>query len=267
MYTACGLMLFCVASHRIMSGSKRAVVKAALAGFPGALLMLLSPASLMAFGPWMLFRLWKQRLSVGRAFQCCTAFGAALVIGCAPWTIRNSVQLGELVFVRDDFGLAVYSCNNDCALPNWMDKVSPGCRAYHPIASPEEARLVVEMGEVKYNASRLRIAMSWIHNHPRRFLELTSARFIQFWFPPSEISIAGITAVSLIGLLWMASGRLPVAAYFSAVLLAYPPVYYLVCSDVRYRYPILWISLLCAGYLLHRLAEWWKHRKQAAASI
>ena len=28
----------------------------------------------------------------------------------------------------------------------------------------------------------------------------------------------------------------------------YPPLYYVVVSDVRYRYPVLWITLLAAGF-------------------
>jgi hypothetical protein len=32
-------------------------------------------------------------------------------------------------------------------------------------------------------------------------------------------------------------------------------MYYLIVSDPRYRYPILWLTLLPAGYFLSRLAD------------
>ena len=32
-------------------------------------------------------------------------------------------------------------------------------------------------------------------------------------------------------------------------------MYYVVVSDMRYRYPILWLSLLPAGYFLREIAE------------
>ena len=48
--------------------------------------------------------------------------------------------------------------------------------------------------------------------------------------------------------------KVPVSIYIIAVAAAYPLLYYIVVSDVRYRYPLLWLSLLCAGYLLSDLA-------------
>ena len=38
-----------------------------------------------------------------------------------------------------------------------------------------------------------------------------------------------------------------------AVFVVYPPMYYVVISDPRYRYPILWMSLLGFGYAVERL--------------
>jgi len=40
-----------------------------------------------------------------------------------------------------------------------------------------------------------------------------------------------------------------------AITALYPPVYYLVRFDVRYRYSVLWVSVLVAGYGVARLAE------------
>ena len=50
--------------------------------------------------------------------------------------------------------------------------------------------------------------------------------------------------------------RIPVSWYMIAVATIHPLLYYVVVSDVRYRYSLLWLSLLCAGYLLDALLEW-----------
>ena len=49
--------------------------------------------------------------------------------------------------------------------------------------------------------------------------------------------------------------RVPAAWFLLTVAAIYPLLYYVVVSDVRYRYPVLWLSLLCAGYLLSELAS------------
>lgn len=64
-----------------------------------------------------------------------------------------------------------------------------------------------------------------------------------------------ITALSLPGLILMAKRREAVTIYILAVSAIYPLMYYVVVSDMRYRYPVLWLSLLPTGYLLREFAE------------
>src|SRR5207247_2176216 len=112
------------------------------------------------------------------------------------------------------------------------------------------------LGEVEYDRLRTANAMSWIAAHPDRFRSLTLQRFREFWFPtPEERAYMDYivwlaTALSLPGLILMALRRERSIWFVLTALLIYPPVYYLVVSGVRYRYPVLWISLLPAGYLL-----------------
>jgi len=54
--------------------------------------------------------------------------------------------------------------------------------------------------------------------------------------------------LSIPGLILMARRREPVGIYLLTVLLLYPPMYYITIADVRYRYPVLWVSALAAGY-------------------
>jgi hypothetical protein len=49
--------------------------------------------------------------------------------------------------------------------------------------------------------------------------------------------------------------RQRITFFILGVWLLYPPVYYVMVSMDRYRYPILWTSLLPAGYFLAWLTE------------
>ena len=66
-------------------------------------------------------------------------------------------------------------------------------------------------------------------------------------YPYTTAVVWLITGLSVPGLVLMA-WRCERATYFLAVLLVYPLMYYVVVTDMRYRYPILWISALAAGY-------------------
>src|SRR5579862_7173822 len=98
--------------------------------------------------------------------------------------------------------------------------------------------------------------MNWIASHPDRFRRLTLERFREFWFPlpedhPYTTAVVWlITALSIPGLILMAWRREPVVFFLLPVLAVYPLMYYIVVTDMRYRYPILWISALAAGYFV-----------------
>jgi hypothetical protein len=70
----------------------------------------------------------------------------------------------------------------------------------------------------------------------------------------STFTVWVATGLAVPGLILLIYRKVPVSIYIIAVAAAYPLLYYVVVSDVRYRYPLLWLSLLCAGYLLSDLA-------------
>jgi nitrate reductase NapE component len=74
------------------------------------------------------------------------------------------------------------------------------------------------------------------------------------------------TLLSIPGLIVMARQRMQVITFLFAVYALYPVMYYVVVSDVRYRYPILWLTLLPAGlfvdvFLKRAPLTWLDHRK------
>jgi len=59
-----------------------------------------------------------------------------------------------------------------------------------------------------------------------------------------------ITLLSIPGMVLMWRRRERVRWFIFSVWLLYPLIYYVVVASDRYRYPILWTSLLPAGYCL-----------------
>lgn len=250
MYTATGLMLFGLFSRWVVERVRSPWLAGGAAGLPGAALVLMNPAGLLVLIGWVLLITARKYRALKPAGLFAAGFAIALAAGCAPWIVRDYLCFHRLVFIRDDLGIALHASNNDCAQASLEANLISGCAAsVHPIHNRGEAEMIVRMGEVDYNRLRLGTAREWIATHRSRFLELTRRRIADFWLPPHDWAIRAITALSLLGLLAMARGAPAPALFFAGVLAVYPLLYYVVESNVRYRYPILWISLLAAGYL------------------
>lgn len=241
--TIAGIIAFCLISAR--SGS------ALPAGIVGGAVSLLNPAGALIFGPWILYlrRSWRYVAAVVGIVAACNV----------PWVIRNYRAFGSPV-LRTNFGYTIQSSNNDCARSSLYANSLVGCyQRTHPAGDAGAARLMSELGEVRFDRLRASEAFEWIRTHPDRFRSLTLARFVEFWFPDPNIApraaywIWVVTALSIPGIIWMARRREPVTLYFLAVWLLYPLMFYIVVTCDRYRYPMLWTSLLPAGYFVSRL--------------
>src|SRR5581483_1417367 len=103
----------------------------------------------------------------------------------------------------------------------------------------------------------MRTAVGWIGSHPGHFVRLTASRIRLFWFPDFDGSrwrafgVWLVTLLSAAGLLRLMGHRTPIAWFFAAVWILFPPLYYINQADLHYRTPILWLTFLAAGYLLH----------------
>jgi hypothetical protein len=259
-YTAAAVLLFCLLTATTVR-SDRFILFALIAGLLAGALMLLNPVSLFVFGAWIahlvVFRNAPLKQTV---VYCCIVLvtAASLVF---PWMLRNDRQIGGFV-IRTSLGITLYSSNNDCAKANLMDDIQSDCfGSNQPNNNAKEAMLVRDMGELKYDRMRLADTKAWIRAHPAQFLRLTAARFRDFWFPriqehPFKIATVWIaTILSIPGLVLMIHRRVRVTLFVVGVLLVFPLTYYAVVSDVRYRYPILWLTLLPAGYFLKWLFD------------
>jgi hypothetical protein len=268
-YTVAALLFFCLFSAATV-GKKRVIFSGVSTGLLAGALLLLNPVSLLVFVPWLVHLLVLHQAAMKHtAAYCCIVLGtAALVV--FPWTLRNYHQFGSFL-VRTGLGLNIYISNNDCSRTSMFEDLHSGCAAiYQPDFNLREARAVRDLGELDYDHQRMAEAEAWMRAHPDRFLHLTVSRFFAFWFPPGEEHpfkagvIRVFTLLSIPGLALMAYRRVRVTAFTLFVLSVYPLVYYVVVSEIRFRYPILWLSMLPAGYFVHWLVQraevkwkWW----------
>jgi hypothetical protein len=191
---------------------------------------------------------------------------------CAPWCLRNYRSLGTLG-IRDNLGLELYVSFNDCAPYGFQQNLTRLCQgALHPNSSIQEAEAVRTLGESRYNRDRLRTAIRWIYQHPAAAASLVLQRFWFFWFPSSgglagyrsqragELVLHLLTLASAWGLTLAWKRRLPCTESILVWLLLFPPIYYLVEFDPRYRYPILWMTGLFAAHAFTTLICVWRSK-------
>jgi hypothetical protein len=238
-------------------GLRRAVTFGLALGAAG----LLSAVLLPVLAVWLLVPFITTPSNGRRKEWLRFAIPACLIAGIvyAPWVIRNRIALGAPVLTRSVFGLSMYQNNNDIAHADVdVDVKSKAWQVMGPFGGNEERARVRAMGEVAYNAEKLRLAKEWIQSHRRKFIVLTLERIRTFWFPTmvrpwQTAGEALVTVLGLCGMIWglhRPSRQLAVLSFAAAAV--YPLVYYIVSNNPRYRFPlegllIFWVGTWLAG--------------------
>ncbi|MBI4890822.1 MAG: hypothetical protein HY821_09385 [Acidobacteria bacterium] len=245
---ALAVMAWCAAFHG-PAAAQRSVAAGATAG----LVLLLHPAAGAVLLPWFVVSIW----SSGQRWRKLPLFAAMAAAVCLPWTLRNTAELGDFVPIRDNFGLELQVSNNDLAAPQLL-RNQAAQRAFHPNENPSEAARMKSTGELPYFREKGREAWAWIGANTPKFLQLTAARIREFWLPDPALNGSTAWSASLLTLLSAAGllirRRSAGWKYALPVLLFFPLPYYLVQADIRYRMPVLWLSLLPAGIVLEHSA-------------
>jgi hypothetical protein len=207
------------------------------------------PAFLPVFVGYLVFEAWLSTDS--RKWRSIGLVVLSAVVLCVPWAARNYRALNAPVFVRSNFGLELRMGNHEGATaaidhPHFRD-------VPHPRTHVAEAMEVRQVGEAAYNRREGREAADWIRANPGSFARLTLERIAWFWSGPIRRPAFALPYLLLTGLAILGSIRLVQsgsAARTAALLiplLAFPPVYYLVPWQHRYRFPVEWILYLLAG--------------------
>ncbi len=249
-------MLFAAAAlltTRFLGPARFQPVMAALYGALWGVIFHFFPAMLPVYLLLLLLVVWRRQRTnrpvlLGAAVSLIAT--AAVIL---PWTIRNHEQMGAWMFMRSNFGLELRLSNNDIAGPTTNDN-NDIYRYFHPGFGAGPAREVQAMGEVAFHRRMQREAISWIRAHPGRFASLTARRFLYFWTGPPEtigttvlISLVTLAGFIGMGLLWR-DGYTDTCLVFLLTWISFPFVYYFIQINQRYRVPIEWTVLLCAGY-------------------
>ena len=251
MYVAAGLLLFYLYAAKVYAQPN--VGRGAWLGGAAGLLLLANPASMLAFVPWLLALVWPRRHN-RLAWRALAGMLVAACVTCAPWIIRNYRQFGRFVFIRDNFGLALYAANNDCAGATALENLRKGCtKEFNPMYSTSETALIRRVGEVEYNRIRAGVALDWISHHPRRFAALTARRVVEFWFPVEAYSFWIVTVLAIPGIVLIYRRGGSAGWAILAACLLFTMLYSITELTPRYRYPIMWMTLIQAGYALDRL--------------
>ena len=253
-------MLLVVASLvtiRIFTRSSYSVLSAFGYGMLWGLVLLASPVTMTVFAGFLLvgfyfsFRRLRRSYGIFAGIALLSAFLTVL-----PWTIRNYFAFGEFFFIRDDFGLEMKISNNSEASPLMdVNLTLPFYLEMHPSDSPEEAQVVREVGEREYNRRALHTAFEWIKGHPAQFLKLSFRRLTIFWFmlgwPPWKgVILVPMVLLAVAGCVRMVS-RHPVAGWtIASIPILFPPIYYIVQTSSRYRFPAYWTVSFLAFYAL-----------------
>jgi hypothetical protein len=179
---------------------------------------------------------------------------AAMLLACviaSPWWIRNWNTFRRLIPLRSNFGMELYLGNHQGAdgLIMFWD---------HPMWNDDEMERYRCEGEIAYIAEKGTIARSWIASHPGEFARISLKRVLTFWADVPDPARAGraplldmhhgivfsTSAFAWAGAIFGLRRRIPGAGLLLAVLAAYPLVYYITHTHLRYRAPIEPVMML-----------------------
>ena len=259
LFTGALLVLLCVMTVRYFKapGDPR---QSLLFGVLWGVAILTNPECVLLLFVWAHIAAMEDEPAVlARARQAMVVVIAGAALACLPWFVRNYEQFHAVFFVRDNFGIELFTSNNDCAHPTTLENFTSGCHEMtHPNANAALALQVIELGEVRFNHEMMRRAVGWISSNPGAFTWLTARRFARFWFPylgsyRYGIPMGILTLLSFVGLLWMYRENRAAALLLGATLAVYPLLHYIVQFEARYRYPIFWATLLPAGYAIAKI--------------
>lgn len=229
--------------------------RASVLGLLGAITALLNvPAALFVV-------VWSAGLIILRRERITFVLRAGLLAGllCSPWMVRNLLVLGTFC-IRDNSGLEIQVSNNEYAQAAFADNFDPSFTRLHPNISRTEAEQVKSLGEAEYNRRKWALARAWMEKHPTRFLQLSFWRMWRFWFPDrrDQVFAPAIWLVTLLSIpaMFASFRQCDEKTILTAALLAYSLPFCFVQSMLRYRTPVVWVTVVFAASTLVRVRLW-----------
>ncbi len=203
-------------------------------------------------GCWLVYQLHRRgKRYVVPALLSAVVFWMAIM----PWLARNYEVMGQVVFIRDNFGNELRLGNNPLAEGQYVI-------AYHPSQNNLVLAKYARMGEVAFCVDQGRLAKEWIAQNPGKFAQITLRRVYYYWngIPRlaknqnlAELKNTHTLLLSVLGiwgLLLALKRRVHGVFLFASLLAFYPLVYYICFPEPRYRHPIDPQLLILGVYLV-----------------
>ena len=231
----------------ILAGRSSATSHALLGGIM-AICTLFNPATILIWTAWAVLVMFK--LGMRRLAKILLPAALVFVIPVGAWTARNYLVFHHLFFVRDNMGLELAASYNDCALSVMAPTSSTCYTPFHPNSDAAVERVLAAMGEFQFNVMCRAEAYAWIRAHPVQSIEITAWHFFYFWFPIERagleallygIGISIVTLLSLPGISWRRNEGFQIAVI---AMLSYSTIYAVFRAVPRFRYPVLWVTVL-----------------------
>jgi hypothetical protein len=230
-------------------------------------LLSLTNASYLLTYPLILWRAVRRQSPAMRL----KTLGCSLIVFCivlTPWTVRNAMTFGRLMYVRGGAEFELWLGN----LPSASGLINDATLAQHPFVNPAQRQLLVGIGEMQY-FRRCRLAFEReIATNPLRFLRLCALRSgylfigdpdpIRTDVPPflagyicggimiDKLTLNSLTALLGVGGALLAWRRRRGSMWLIALgFLAVTPFIVTSVTD-RYLLPLWTIFLLFAGFLI-----------------
>jgi hypothetical protein len=258
-YAAILILLLSIGMKRLLNGACSTKLLIFVAGL-WALTILTSPVVVLPFIALAFWMILRTNVTTKQKFGF-----VVIPLLLLPWTIRNYRTFHHLFLVRDNLGLELSVGNNRCAQFSFRDNFYV-CYL-HPDDDELEAQRLVALSEYNYNQQKLHQALQWMSDNQGRFRTLTLQRFVAFWLPNGSgnpftsnahytVQIYWVvTLLSIPGLVLLWRRDRTSAGICLVWLGLFPPVYYLIQFDLRYRTPIVWATLIPASFALTRIAH------------
>ncbi len=220
-----------------------------------------------SFLPWVpvlfLWLLWQARRRISwTALRPLVASGLLLLLGIAPWTLRNYAVYGRFLLLNSNTGYAMYSAQHPIH----------GDRFDEYAAAPLPDDLLGE-NEAEWDRDLLRRGIGFVLDDPPRYLRLSLSRvraYFEFWPTADSTTLNNIGSLLSFGLflpfmlygLWLGARRhkagLPPLRGRSLLylfLLVYSIVHIMTWAMVRYRLPVDAVLLVFAALAVTDLGQ------------
>jgi len=240
-------------------------------------LALLNPALTIAYPFLVLWPLTKsQGWRLGPMFGPVVLTICGWLIAITPWTIRNYIHFGELMYIRSGLMLEVWL--GVCPEAD-TDPPAVYTRQF-PLVSAEAQRRIASIGERAFIEECGERARAAIADNPWRFARLIAIRAVDYWAgtvfshaPPNGSgwpTSSRRAAVALFLLLETLSVVISVLIltrtnrdlmWLFAIAVSFSFVYCVTHMEVRFRAPPEPIMAILAGVFLLRMSSSWFRRR------